>query len=65
MNPADHRRGCHGKGTSKEGAPPARRSALTNPSAMVSDFVLDPRLLKEPQLRFDFSWESRIRQKFQ
>ncbi len=47
MNPpADRRRG-RGKGTGKEGAPPAaRRSARTNPSAAV-DFV-DPSLLKPP-----------------
>jgi hypothetical protein len=47
MNPADRRRGCHGKGKVKEGAPPARRSARTNQSAAVGDFV-DPRLLKHP-----------------
>jgi hypothetical protein len=47
MNPADRRRGCRGKGTGKEGAPPARRSDRTNPSAAVGDFV-DPRLLKPP-----------------
>ena len=47
MNPADRRHGCRGKGTGKEGAPPARRSARTNPSAAVGDFV-DPRLLKPP-----------------
>ncbi len=49
MNPADRRRGgWRGKGTGKEGAPPpVRRSAQTNPSAAVGDFV-DPRLLKPP-----------------
>ena len=45
MNPADRRRGCRaGKGSRKEGAPPARRSARTNPSAG----NVDPRLLKPP-----------------
>ena len=49
MNPADRRLGCRGKGKVKEGVPPppARRSARTNPSAEVGDFV-DPRLLKPP-----------------
>ena len=46
-NPADWRHGSRGKGTGKEGAPPARRSARTNPSAAVGDFI-DPRLLKPP-----------------
>jgi len=57
MNPADRHRGCRaGKGSGKEGAPPARRSAQTNPSAgnfvsrtnpsaAVGNFV-DPHLLK-------------------
>ena len=46
MNPADRRRGGHaGKGSRKEGAPPARRSAPTNcPSAS----VVDPSLQKPP-----------------
>jgi len=45
MNPSDRRHGCRaGKGSGKEGAPPARRSARTNPSAA----VVDPRLLKPP-----------------
>jgi hypothetical protein len=49
MNPSDRRRGGHGKRKGKEGVipPPARRSARTNPSAKVGDFV-DPRLLKPP-----------------
>jgi hypothetical protein len=47
MNPADWCHSCHGKGKVKEGAPPARRSAQTNPSAAVGNFV-DPRLLKPP-----------------
>ena len=47
MNPADRRHGCRGKGTGKEGAPPARLSAQTNPSATVGDFI-NPRLLKPP-----------------
>ena len=45
-NPADRRDGSH-KGTGKGGAPPARRSARTNPSAAVGDSI-DPRLLKPP-----------------
>jgi len=45
MNPADWHHGCRaGKGSRKEGAPPARRSARTNPSA--GD--VDPRLLNPP-----------------
>ena len=47
MNPADRRHGCRVKGTGKEGAPPARRSAQTNPSAAVGGFI-NPRLLKPP-----------------
>jgi hypothetical protein len=48
MNPADRCRDCLGKGKVKEGVPPpARRSARTNPSAEVGDFV-DPCLLKPP-----------------
>ena len=47
MNLADWRHDCHGKGTGKERAPPARRSARTNPSAAVGDFI-NPRLLKPP-----------------
>ena len=51
MNPSDWRCGGRGKGKVKEGVhpppPPARRSARTNPSAKVGDFV-DPRLLKPP-----------------
>ncbi len=39
MNPADRRRGC-GKGKVKEEAPPARRSARTNPSAAVGAVIL-------------------------
>ncbi len=46
MNPGDRLRGCRGKGKVKEGAPPARRSARTNPSAAVG--AVDPRLLKPP-----------------
>ncbi len=46
--PSDWRNGSRGKGTGKEGAPPARRSARTNPSAAVVGDFIDPRLLKPP-----------------
>jgi len=46
MNPADrHRGGRAGKGSRKEGAPPARRSTRTNPPSAGD---VDPRLLKHP-----------------